>query len=61
MDNEAQEYIFGRVVFSRPAVYERPEFVVRYIERHKEFDRMNKFYDMRDRLMKRRIRVIKNY
>lgn len=58
MDNEAQEFIFGRVVFSRPAVYERPDFVVRYIERHKEFDRMNEFYDLKDRLMKRRIRTI---
>ncbi|WP_167483605.1 hypothetical protein [Paenibacillus xylanexedens] len=60
MDDEAQEFLFGKVVFSRPAVNERPEFVVRYIERHKEFDRMNKFYDLRDRLMKRRIRAIKN-
>ncbi|PYE51478.1 hypothetical protein DFQ00_102272 [Paenibacillus barcinonensis] len=60
MDNEAQEFIFGRVVFSRPVAYERPEFVVRYIERHKEYDRMNKFYDLKDRLMERRIRTIKN-
>ncbi|WP_063562911.1 hypothetical protein [Paenibacillus sp. O199] len=61
MDNEAQEFIFGRVVFSRPAVYERPEFVVRYIERHKEYDRLNNFYDLKDRLMKRRIRTINSY
>ncbi len=58
MDNETQEFLFGRVVFSRPAVYEKPEYIVRFIERHKEFDRMNKFYDLRDRLMKRRIRTI---
>ena len=61
MDNEAQEFLFGKVVFSRPAVYERPEFVVRYLERHKEYDRMNKFYDLRNGLMKRRISAIKNY
>lgn len=61
MDNEAQEFLFGRVVFSRPAVYERPEFVARYIERHIEYDRMNNFYDLKDSLLKRRIRTIKNY
>jgi hypothetical protein len=61
MDNEAQEFVFGRVVFSRPAVYERPEFVVRFIERHKEYDRMNKFYELKDSLMKRRIGTIKSH
>ncbi|WP_339193825.1 hypothetical protein MKY95_18875 [Paenibacillus sp. FSL P4-0176] len=60
MDNEAQGFLFGKVVFSRPAVYERPEYIARYMERYEEHDRMNKFYDMRDRLMKRRIRTIKN-
>lgn len=61
MDNEVQECLFGRVVFSRPAVYKTPEYIVRYIERHKEYDKINNFYDLKDKLMKRRIRTIKNY
>lgn len=60
MNNETQEMLFGRVVFSRPVTYEKPDFIVRYEERHKEFNRMNEFYVLKNKLMKRRIRTIKN-
>ncbi|PYY28200.1 hypothetical protein PIL02S_03346 [Paenibacillus illinoisensis] len=60
MNNETQEMLFGRVVFSRPVNYEKPDFIVRYEERHKEFNRMNEFYVLKNKLMKRRIRTIKN-